>query len=68
MRILVTDISDGDVYLLSSDGVSGLVPPEQIAEVLARPSSEEIGEELLRRALAKGGTDNASVVVVRVLG
>ena len=63
-----TDISNGDVYLLSSDGVTGLVPPEQIAEVLGRPSPEEIGEELLRRALANGGTDNASVVVVRVLG
>ena len=63
-----TDICVGDVYLLSSDGVTGLVPPEQIAEVLARGSAAEIGEELLRRAMAKGGTDNASVVVVRVLG
>lgn len=63
-----TDLAVGDVYLLSSDGVTGLVPPEQIAEVLARRSASEIGEELLRRALARGGTDNASVVVVRVLG
>ena len=62
-----SDLEEGDVYLLSSDGVSGLVPPEQIAEVLARGSAEEIGEELLRRAMAKGGTDNASVVVLRVL-
>ncbi len=63
-----SDLAEGDVYLLSSDGVTGLVPPDQIAEVLARGSAEEIGEELLRRALAKGGTDNASVVVLRVLG
>ena len=63
-----SDLEEGDVYLLSSDGVTGLVPPDQIAEVLARGSAEEIGEELLRRALAKGGTDNASVVVLRVLG
>jgi len=62
------DVADGDVYLLSSDGVTGLVPPEQIAEVLARGSAETIGAELLRRALANGGTDNASVVVLRVLG
>lgn len=63
-----TDLSDGDVFLLSSDGVTGLVPPDQLLEVLGGGSAEEIGEELLRRAMAKGGTDNASVVVVRVLG
>jgi protein phosphatase len=63
-----TDLAAGDVYLLSSDGVTGLVPPEQIAEVLARGLAAEVGEELLRRAMAKGGTDNASVVVLRVLG
>ena len=63
-----TDLAEGDVLLLSSDGVTGLVPPEQITEVLSRGSAAEIGEELLRRAMAKGGTDNASVVVVRVLG
>lgn len=62
-----TDLAEGDVYLLSSDGVSGLVPPEQIAEVLARGSAEDVGAELLRRAMAKGGTDNASVVILRVL-
>lgn len=62
------EIEEGDVYLLSSDGVTGLVPPDQIAEVLARGSAEAIGQELLQRAMAKGGTDNASVVVVRVLG
>lgn len=62
-----TDLAAGDVFLLASDGVTGLVPPEQIAEVLARGSAADIGEELLRRAMAKGGTDNASVVVVRVL-
>lgn len=62
-----TDLADGDVFLLSSDGVTGLVPADQIAEVLARGSAEDAGQELLRRALAKGGTDNASVVVVRVL-
>lgn len=63
-----SDLVAGDVYLLSSDGVTGLVPPDQIAEVLARGSTEEAGTELLRRAMAQGGTDNASVVVLRVLG
>ena len=58
----------GDVYLLSSDGVSGLVPADQIAQVLgSAPSPREAGEELVQRALKCGGGDNASVIVVRVI-
>jgi serine/threonine protein phosphatase PrpC len=62
-----TDVAEGDVYLLASDGVTGLVPADQISEVLAQGPADDAGAELLRRAMARGGTDNASVVVLRVL-
>jgi serine/threonine protein phosphatase PrpC len=62
------DVRPGDVYMLSSDGVSGLVPAARIAEVLgSAASAREAGEELVRQAMASGGSDNASVIVVRVL-
>lgn len=62
------EIRGGDVLLLSSDGVTGLIPPEAIAQVLAEmPSPGQAGDELVKRALAAGGSDNASVVVVRAL-
>jgi len=62
------EVRPGDVYLLSSDGVTGLVPASVITQILGDvPSSEKAGQELLERALAAGGTDNASLVVLRVL-
>lgn len=63
-----SEVQAGDVYMLSSDGVSGLVPATTIAQVLGEmPSPEQAGSELLKRALAAGGTDNATIVVLRVL-
>ncbi len=62
------ELQPGDVYLLSSDGVTGLVPAPTITKILgSMPSADQAGQELLKRALAAGGSDNASVVVVRVL-
>lgn len=62
------EIRGGDVFLLLSDGVSGLVPAERIAELLGSSrSAGETGEELVQLALAAGGTDNASAIVVRTL-
>jgi len=62
------ELAVGDVYLLSSDGVSGLVPAPTITQVLGEmPSAEQAGKELLARALAAGGPDNATLVVLRVL-
>jgi protein phosphatase len=59
------EVRVGDAYMLSSDGVSGLVPGDQIAEVLRSASSAAgAGEELFRRAMACGGSDNASVIVI----
>ncbi len=59
-------VRPGDVFLLASDGITGLVPPERIAQILRdMRSPAEAGEELIRLALAAGGSDNASAVVLR---
>ena len=61
-----TVVLAGDVYLLCSDGVSGLMSPMQIRSELSQPDDvETIGNRLVDRALEAGGTDNASLVVVR---
>jgi len=62
-------IEPGDVFLLASDGLTGLVTDDRIAEVLA--SGGEPAEQtrrLVDMALEGGGTDNISVVIVRILG
>ena len=59
---------NGDVYLLCSDGISGMLTPAQIdAELSQAAPIDEIGAGLVARALEAGGSDNASVVVVRAL-
>ncbi|MFQ5666484.1 MAG: PP2C family protein-serine/threonine phosphatase [Candidatus Binatia bacterium] len=59
----------GDLYLLCSDGVSGQLDAAVMQrELTATDSLQEAGEALIRRSLDAGGRDNASAVLVRVLG
>lgn len=56
-----------DVYLLCSDGLSGMVTDEQIAEVFEITSDlKEVCELLIAMANDAGGNDNISVVLARV--
>ena len=55
---------DGDILLLCSDGLTGMVEDEKIAEVLAGAGTlEDKGRELLTLALEGGGRDNITVAL-----
>jgi serine/threonine protein phosphatase PrpC len=56
-------LQSGDVLILCSDGVSNMVPDDQIAEVAARLPPQEACDALIEAALAAGGHDNASLGV-----
>jgi protein phosphatase len=57
---------DGDVFLLCSDGLSGMVPDSQIAEVLRHPQTlDRACAQLIELANAAGGTDNVTCVLAR---
>ncbi|ATB35274.1 serine/threonine protein phosphatase [Cystobacter fuscus] len=61
-------LSSGDVLLLCSDGLYELVPPEMMVELLAQGgSAQEVAERLVARAYERGGTDNITGIVLRVL-
>lgn len=54
----------GDRYLLCSDGLSGVVSAETIAETLREyPDPQQCVERLVSLALRGGGPDNISVIV-----
>jgi PPM family protein phosphatase len=58
----------GDVLLLCSDGLYELVPPEMMIELLAEGGdAREMAERLVARAYDRGGTDNITGIVLRVL-
>jgi protein phosphatase len=61
------DLEDGDVYLLCSDGLSGMVRDEVIRETLAMDSSlEQAADLLVGLANASGGHDNITAVLFRI--
>jgi PPM family protein phosphatase len=57
----------GDVYLLCSDGLTGMISDDEIASILrAAPSLADGGRELVRAANQSGGKDNITVVLFRL--
>lgn len=56
---------NGDIFLLCSDGLSNPVAEQAIADTLAPGACAMAAQELVAQALANGGRDNITVVVVR---
>ena len=62
------ELAVGDRFLLVSDGVWGVLPDALMSEVLLdHPEPQAAAAALTSLALAQGGHDNASAVVVDVL-
>jgi len=61
------DLADGDLLLLCSDGVSGSLLREHIAEILSvrGNSLEDMATRLLQAALDAGETDNQTLILWR---
>ncbi len=60
-------IQVGDRYLLCSDGLSGMVPAGEIAELLASGSPSVAAWNLIERANQYGGRDNITAFVLHVV-
>ncbi len=55
--------------LLCSDGVTGMISDHEIEEILETvPDPRDAADRLVRAALAAGGRDNATAIVVDVVG
>lgn len=63
--VTAVKIEPQDVFLLATDGLTGMVEDRRIREVLsAQPEPARAVEELVNEALEAGGVDNVSVVEV----
>lgn len=57
----------GDVYLICSDGLSGMIKDEELSEMSAsEPDLDVLCEKLIATANKNGGLDNITVVAVRL--
>jgi len=61
-------IKSGDVYVLCSDGLSGMVPDESISSTVSGAKSlERAVAELVDSANRNGGTDNITTLLLQCL-
>jgi protein phosphatase len=66
VEIAEIDIEPGDRFLLCSDGLSGMLREERIAEALAAGPPEQAVQALVELANEAGGTDNITVQIALV--
>jgi protein phosphatase len=66
-KVAVHDLKSGDVLLLASDGLHGVLSADDLQTGLqAQATPGAIAEQLVRQAVANGATDNVTALVVRV--
>jgi serine/threonine protein phosphatase PrpC len=65
--VLQHDVMVGDLFVLCSDGLTGMVTDEELCMFLEQEKSfDEIAGELIAAANARGGVDNITVLLVGV--
>ena len=60
------DLAPGDLFLLCSDGLTNHVHDESLGEILSSHGLAEAAWTLIGHALQGGGSDNTTVLLVRV--
>ena len=63
--LAVEERKQGDLWLICSDGLHGMVKDEKMEAILAEHAPETAVRLLMDAALAAGGRDNISVVLVK---
>ncbi|MBZ9810876.1 MULTISPECIES: PP2C family protein-serine/threonine phosphatase [unclassified Mesorhizobium] len=62
------EILPGDVFVLSTDGLTAHVTDAEIKAATVSATAQAACENLLEMVLARGGTDNVTVVLVKIGG
>lgn len=58
------ELHDGDVILLCSDGLTSMVPDEEIEQMMGGQDCKVIVDSLLEKALDNGGKDNTTIIAI----
>lgn len=61
-------LKQGDTILVCSDGLSNLIKDAEVCEIMKTRHLDDTAHKLVRRALEEGGTDNVTVLLLRVSG
>ena len=62
------EIRNGDLYLVASDGLTGMVDDRRLAQLLSsRAEPERKVQALISEANGRGGLDNITAIIIQVL-
>lgn len=61
--VLAADAKSGDIWLLCTDGLTGMVPDDEIERTLLSLPLEEAADRLIELALQAGGSDNVTLIL-----
>jgi PPM family protein phosphatase len=67
LDLSVREAHAGDRYLLCTDGLSGVVSEETMAEALRVPDPQDACDRLVELALRAGGPDNVTCIVADIV-
>jgi protein phosphatase len=62
-----TNTYAGDIIIICTDGIVSEIEPEEMLDVVTNENAEQACHTLINRANERGGRDNATVVVVKIL-
>ena len=66
-NLTIREARAGDRYLLCSDGLSGVVTHETLADTIQIPDAQACADRMIELALKGGGPDNVTVIVADVV-
>jgi protein phosphatase len=63
------EVRPGDVFLLCSDGLTGMVPEEEILRVVTQSNGDlqKACQRLIEEANERGGLDNVTAILVKAV-
>jgi serine/threonine protein phosphatase PrpC len=64
--IFTEQVTEGDILVLCSDGLSGMVSDSEILQIVQQFGPQESVYRLIERANGYGGVDNITVLIARV--
>jgi len=67
VEIVSGDARLGDQFILASDGLTRLVPDDELAAELGRGALEHAADKLIETVLARGAPDNVSMIIVKIV-
>jgi serine/threonine protein phosphatase PrpC len=65
LEAVTDDMHAGDIFLLCSDGLYGVVSEDEIAHILNTLHIDEAGAALVAKCLDNGAPDNVTVVLIK---